>query len=517
MDENNINDINVENTAQDNGQVTEEPIEDAAIAPESSEEVIAAPAEAESEQATEETVSEEIAPEESAAEEQPAPVLDPCETKSAEPAAYAFRWDYNTQKSYDGTVKTSSKPSKGVLTYAIILTVTLLASIAVLVGAILFGDAISLAPAEEPMKFSDALALDGLYDYCLPSYVAISVIKTNGAEGYGSGIVITEDGYISTNYHVVEGAKKITIITSNGTKHEATFVDGDEVNDIAVIKVSGKKFTPAVLGNSSQTKVGERVMAIGTPYSISYAGSMTVGYVSGVERSYAVMNNNGTVNKVLKLIQTDTSVNPGNSGGPLFNMNGEVIGIVTMKIAGANYEGMGFAIPIDGAKKMIFDIIENGKITDTELGSAVQGAALGISGHAIEGDKKYLMTADYCIEIQTDDLGDYIEWSLGMSTEKIYVTDTETLDAVGLEGSYSYHAPCTGIMIKSTSDGFDSNEKLKVEDVIVSANGVICDTMSALQELIFNSKVGDVLKLEIFRDGGFMFVEVELGVANSME
>ena len=514
MDENNINEINAENTPQDNGQINE-PIEEA-VASEVTEES-ATTSEAATEQASKEAMPEVSVPEESAIEEQVAPVLDSCESKPAEPAAYAFRWDYNTQKSYDGAVKTASKPSKGVLTYAIILTVTLLASIAVLVGAIIFGDSISLTPAKEQMQFSDELALDQLYDYCLPSYVAISVVGDKGTSGYGSGIVITEDGYISTNYHVVEGAKKITVITSNGTKHDATYIDGDEINDIAVIKVSGKKFTPAVLGSSSQTKVGERVMAIGTPYSISYAGSMTAGYVSGIEREYQVMNDNGTVNKTLKLIQTDTSVNPGNSGGPLFNMNGEVIGIVTLKIAGANYEGMGFAIPIDGAKKMIFDIIENGKITNADLGSAVKGAALGITGRLVEGDKKYLMTADYCIEVQTDDLGDYIEWSIGLSKEKIYVTDTETLDAVGLDGAYPYHAPCTGILVKTTSKGFDSNEKLNVEDVIISANGVVCDTMTVLQEMIYASRIGDVLELEIFRDGGYMFVNVELGAANSME
>ena len=258
-------------------------------------------------------------------------------------------------------------------------------------------------------------------------------------------------------------------------------------------------------------------MAIGTPYSISYAGSMTAGYVSGIERQYAVKNTNGTVNKILKLIQTDTSVNPGNSGGPLFNMNGEVIGVVVLKITGSSYEGMGFALPIDGVRDMIFDIIENGKITDENSGSAVQGAALGISGHQVVGDQKYLMTSQYCIEVQTDDEGDYIEWSLGMSTEKVYITDTATLDAMGLEGAYPYHAPCTGIMVKTTSEGFDSNEKLQVEDVIISANGITCDVMSTLQEIIFNSRVGDVLHLEVCRNGEYIFVDVELGLANSME
>lgn len=452
-----------------------------------------------------------------ATEEIPIPPLDDCDTPKIEPSTYAFRWDYNEQKRHDATVQSQRKSSHGVAVYATILTVTFLIAVTLLVCTLLFSDYFQGSTPREPMQYSDALALDELYDYCLPSYVAISVVTNSGTEGVGSGIIITEDGYISTNYHVVDDAKKITVVTSSGKKYDAQYIDGDEVNDIAVIKVSAKKLTPAVLGSSSDTKVGERVMAIGTPYSISYAGSMTAGYVSGIERQYAVKNDNGTVNKILKLIQTDTSVNPGNSGGPLFNMNGEVIGVVVLKIAGTNYEGMGFALPIDGVKDIIFDIIENGKITDENSGSAVQGAALGISGHAIEGDKKYLMTASYCIEVLTDDEGDYINWSTGIYVEKIYVTDTKMLEAVGLDGAYPYNAPCTGVMIKTTSAGFDANEKLKFEDVIVSANGTACDTMSTLQEIILNSRVGDVLHLEVFRDGSYIFVDVELGLANSME
>ena len=450
-------------------------------------------------------------------EEQPVPVLEPAQIPRAEPAVYAFRWDYNEQRKYDGTPKAKSKTSKGVLAYAIILTFTFLLAIAVLIGALFYGDYFKHSSSGLPMQYSDELALDALYDYCLPSYVAISVIGNDGTEGAGSGIVITEDGYISTNYHVVENAKKITVITSNGTKHDATFIDGDEVNDIAVIKVSAKRLTPAVIGNSKNTKVGERVIAIGTPYSISYAGTLTSGYVSGIERQYAVMNDNGTVNKILKLIQTDTSVNPGNSGGPLFNMNGEVIGIVVMKIAGGNYEGMGFAIPVDGVIDMIYDIIENGKLTDKNSGSAVQGAALGISGHSIEGGKKYLINSQYCVEVLSDTLGEYITWKIGVSSQKIYLDDTSSLEAVGLEGAYTYEPAFTGVLVKSTSEGFDSNKKLKPDDIIVSANGIPCDTISVLQEIIFDSRIGDALTLEVYRNGNLLFIDVELGMANDMD
>lgn len=501
MDERNINDIN-DGIDNDKEPVLEIKDENAA---------------ADDEAVVEEEVSlfsTTEATDASAIEERPEEPLDSDTVTKNNPAAYAFRWDYDEQRQYDNKSKQKGKSSRGVLAYAIILTVTFLLSIAVLAGALLFGDYLSTSPTREPIQTSDNMALDALYDYCLPSYVAISVVTNNGTEGVGSGIVITEDGYITTNYHVVENAKKITVITSNGTKHDAQFIDGDEVNDIAVIKVSAKKLTPAVLGSSNNTKVGERVMAIGTPYRIGYAGSMTSGYVSGINRDYQVMNDNGTVSKTLKLIQTDTSVNPGNSGGPLFNMNGEVIGVVVMKITGSNYEGMGFALPIDGVRDMIFDIIENGKITDENLGSAFQGAALGISGHEIVSDTKYLMTEDYCIKVLTDDVGDYIEISLG---SKIYITDTAGLEAAGLNGAYPYKAPCTGVLVKKTSEGFDSNEKLMFEDIITSANGIACDSMATLQGIIFNSRVGDVLHLEVYRNNEYISIDVELGLANSME
>lgn len=520
MDEKNINDINNENenpnndtesTLEVNGDTAVEAVNENAVSNvdcnitadenivDDSDTGFTAPSEA---------------PNISAIEEPPEPSLDSYKVSRNEPAAYAFRWDYGEQRYYDGMTKRANKASRGVAVYAVILTVTFLLAIAVLIGSLVFGDYLSSTPARDPLQYGDDLSLDALYDHCLPSYVAISVLTNSGTEGVGSGIVITEDGYISTNYHVVENAKKITVITSNGTKYDAQYIDGDEVNDIAVIKVSAKRLTPAVLGSSSNTKVGERVMAIGTPHDIDYAGSMTSGYVSGIERQYQVMNANGTVSKTLKLIQTDTTVNPGNSGGPLFNMNGEVIGVVVLKITGGSYEGMGFALPIDGVRGMIFDIIENGKITDENSGSAFQGAALGISGHEIKKDTKYLMTADYCIEVHTDDKGDYIEISLG---SKIYITDTEALNAVGLEGAYPYKAPCTGVLIKTTSKGFDSNEKLKFEDIITAANGIACDSMATLQGIIFNSRVGDVLQLEVYRNNEYISVDVELGLANSME
>ena len=506
MEEKNFND-NIENNIENQSEPLEVSDEASLIAEETISEVT---------QEISDTVADEATAQDTAIEE---PVNEELVTDipSAPAATYAFRWDYNEQRSYDDG-KIGSKKSRGALTYAIILCVTLLVALAALAGSIILGDFIP-DQSKHPMAFSDDLALDSLYEYCLPSYVAISV-KTASGEGAGSGIIITESGYISTNYHVVEDAKKITVITYDGQKYDAEYIDGDEINDIAVIKISAFGLKAAVLGDSDSTAVGERVMAIGTPYSIDYRGSMTAGYISGVNRQYSIKNDNGTVNKTLKLLQTDTSVNPGNSGGPLFNMNGEVIGVVTMKIAGSNYEGMGFAIPINGVKNMIFDIIENGEITDSSYGSAVQGAALGISGREVENGQKYLITETSCIPVYTDNNGEYIklqQTSFPYLTEKIYISDTEALKELGVVDPTHYTAPYTGVLVISATEGFDSAKKLEKFDIIYSVNGVVCEEMSVIQNIVYNSRIGDKLALEVYRNGRLINVTVELGRSTDME
>ncbi len=427
---------------------------------------------------------------------------------------HVYRWNYNDQLEHDNSKKSAKKQRGNGVAYAIILASTFVISLAILFGTVILGDYIKPNPvARDPMEYSDSLDLSALYDFCLPSYVAIST-STNGGTGTGSGIIITEDGYISTNYHVVADAEKITVILSNDTRYTAEYIDGDEMNDIAVIKINARGLIPAEIGSSANSRVGERVMAIGTPYSISYASSMTSGYISGIDRKYAIKNDNGTVNKVLKLIQTDTSVNPGNSGGPLFNMNGEVIGIITMKIAGADYEGMNFALPIDGVIDMIYDIIENGKITSSS-GSATQGAALGISGVEVEAGCEYLITEDSGVDVKEDSKGKYIEYGTILNPKKAYLDDEDTIKEI--YGEYNrFTAEKTGFLIMSTQKGFDSETKLQPYDILMSANGTKIDSRLTIQEILIDCHVGDVVNFEVYRNGQVINVLVSLGVANDM-
>ena len=199
-----------------------------------------------------------------------------------------------------------------------------------------------------------------------PSYFGQSATGTST----GSGFIITEDGYVVTNYHVVEGASKILVNTHGGEEFPAVLVGQDKTNDVAVLKMEDAKDLPHVtMGSSSELAVGDQVAAIGNPLG-DLTATLTVGYVSAKDRD--VTTEGATIN----MLQTDAAINSGNSGGPLFNMKGEVVGITTAKYSGssssgASIEGIGFAIPIDDVASMINDLINYGYVTGAYLGVMV--------------------------------------------------------------------------------------------------------------------------------------------------
>jgi len=208
------------------------------------------------------------------------------------------------------------------------------------------------------------------------SVVAISctAIISNGyvqqqGTSSGSGFVLSADGYVITNYHVVEGATQIEVITFDGQSYTAQLKGYDATNDLAVLKTEAKDLQPVKIGSSDKLIIGDMVVAIGNPLG-ELTSTQTVGYISGKDRE---VSTDGTV---INMLQTDAAINPGNSGGPLFNMNGEVVGITTAKYSGttasgASIEGIGFAIPIDDVTRMISDIIEHGYVTGAYLGVSV--------------------------------------------------------------------------------------------------------------------------------------------------
>ncbi len=194
----------------------------------------------------------------------------------------------------------------------------------------------------------------------------------------GSGFVISQDGYVVTNFHVVEGASSVNVVLFDGKTYPAALVGYDSTNDIALLKVEATGLSAVTLGSSDDLIVGDQVVAIGNPLG-ELTSTLTVGYVSAKERT---VSTDGTV---INMIQTDAAINSGNSGGPLFNMKGEVVGITTAKFSGASssgatIEGIGFAIPIDDVLEELSELKEFGYIKSAYLGVMVQNMDASVAG-----------------------------------------------------------------------------------------------------------------------------------------
>lgn len=229
-----------------------------------------------------------------------------------------------------------------------------------------------------------AMSVPELYDACIASVVSIRTEKESGM-GIGSGVILREDGYVGTAAHVVEACARVEVILSDGRRFEAETVGCDTLTDLALLKIDAEDLTAATLGTSSALLAGERVVAIGTPASLDYAGSVCSGEISCALRTVKFYSEEGgTLEKRMKLIQMSAPVNPGNSGCPLFDAFGRVVGIVTMKL-GQQFSGIGFAIPSDGAS-LIWEAMRTGEVLDDGVLSAVslRAATLGIEGEAYE-------------------------------------------------------------------------------------------------------------------------------------
>jgi serine protease Do len=218
-----------------------------------------------------------------------------------------------------------------------------------------------------------------IYAKNIDGIVSISS-ETEKGTGIGSGFFVSRDGYVATAAHVVENARKVWVILSSGKRLEARVVDENEFSDVALLKVDGEDHKALDFGSASALSVGDTVTAIGTPASLEYAGSLSSGEVSYNNRILKVYDGGGALTKKMKVIQTNAEVNPGNSGCPLFNSKGEVVGMVSMKL-GRDYEGLGFALPAEGVKRII-EAMASGEELDFDIleGVAIPVPRIGISG-----------------------------------------------------------------------------------------------------------------------------------------
>ena len=271
-------------------------------------------------------------------------------------------------------------------------------------------------------------------------------------QGAGSGVIITNDGYIVTNNHVIEGASKITVTTSDQQEYEAELVGTDSITDIAVLKIDAKGLTPATYGNSDQLAVGDMAVAIGNPLG-ELGGTVTAGIISALDRELAIDG------KTMTLLQTDSSINPGNSGGGLFNGDGQLIGIVVAKSSGSDVEGLGFAIPINKAADVAQQILEKGYV----------------SGQP----------------------------STGMSyTESSGQNSTDRLFNNGQSTTYVYIAAVEGTNAQKA--GFQKG------DMVYAVDGTEITSFNDLSSIVTSHSVGDKLKFTIVRNGQKMDLTLTL-------
>ncbi len=293
-----------------------------------------------------------------------------------------YQWStdsYNTEEK-----PKKQKSGKGLKVFAIIMTVLFFVTAGAFAGFIFLenevadieisetsgikndGPDISLnnRPAPEDTEYKDGvLSTEEISAKVRPSVVGVVTYDVGAsltATGMGSGIIMSEDGYILTNAHVVSGATGILVVLNNEEEFEAKLIGIDEKTDIAVIKIEADDLTKAEFGNSDELVVGERIVAIGNPTGLNLAGSTTQGIVSGLQRNITVNTGNSQIS--MEVIQVDAAINPGNSGGALINKYGQVVGINSAKLSSTKIEGIGFAIPMNTAKPIIDDLISYGYV-----------------------------------------------------------------------------------------------------------------------------------------------------------
>ena len=310
-------------------------------------------------------------------------------------------------------------------------------------------------------------AVEKVYDGVL----MIRNYQNNEVASTGTGFVYKIDGdnaYVMTNQHVVDGADKITLITSNDEEIDGEVLGGDSYVDIAIIKIKKYDGIKALqLGNSENAKLGDLVFTIGSPLGYEYRGSVSTGHLAGKDRLVSVSTDSNTSGSdwVMKVLQTDAAINPGNSGGPLMNTNGEVIGVISMKFVQTEVEGMGFAIPIEYV---------NSKIETLEKGEKIEWPLLGVS--------------------------------------MINVSDAKN------SYRYNYNIPNdvnSGVVVAGIQSGSGAADSdLKEGDIITKLNGEEVQDSAYLRYELYKYSVGDKIEITYIRDGKEHTTKVVLSSSN---
>ena len=316
------------------------------------------------------------------------------------------------------------------------------------------------SPTPEPVTIrqqaaGEAESLADMVARLSPSVVGIAT-RQNGQQGIGSGVIVSADGYILTNHHVAAEGAEVTLIFADGTKELASAVWSSQALDLAIVKAREGSYPAAAMGSVEDVRVGEQVVAIGTPLALQFQHTVTGGIVSALNRTLQVPSGRSTA-FMEQLIQTDVAINPGNSGGPLLNQRGELIGIVTVRVEEA--AGIGFAIPIDIARPIVEHFLADGSYVTPKMGA-------------------YLFDSE---------IARYYDANSTMTTG-LYVIDVEPGSAAQSAG-------------------------IQTGDILLRADGRECRTLLDLRYVLFSHKVGETLELEVQRGGEILHLTPKLTAA----
>ncbi|MBQ7337821.1 MAG: trypsin-like peptidase domain-containing protein [Clostridia bacterium] len=443
------------------------------------------------------------APTEAAASESNGSKTESEQPPAAPETVVRYRWNYETQRATDEQLSARKRRS-GILTYAIIMTAFFAVSFVILVASLLtggltgrnsssldnYGGASSdrIVYIREDDGENGLLTIQEIAEQSKPGVVAVTVKKTMG-QGVGTGFVLTEDGYIATNYHVVQNGVSVQVSLYGGETYEATVINYSEPDDLAVLKIDATDLPVLPIGDSDDVLVGDDVVVIGHPAGLEYGWSTTNGIVSAINREVKIKNTDGTLNKKMTLLQTNANVNSGNSGGPMLNERGEVIGIISMKLADG-YEGMGFAIPINGAMEIVNAIIENGSADHVDSSVSEGRPVLGITGMDV--------VKGYTIILYED------------GTYSAYPTGGVPADAA--EGR-SYEIERSGFLVAEVDETTDAYGKLQEGDVIFAIDGVETSNRNAMMAILDDKSVGDEVVVDCLRDGEIHSCKITLSPA----
>ena len=296
---------------------------------------------------------------------------------------------------------------------------------------------------ENIAEIPGAISWQDVYEKVMPSVVSITCYSSRSTSS-GTGVIMDAGGYIITNAHVVEGAQRIQVLLTDGRELEAKCVGSDVLSDLAVLRVSAIGLQPAEFGDSNALRVGDEVVAIGDPLGVELRGTMTNGIISGINRDIK------SGNRTLTLLQTTAALNTGNSGGPLVNCYGQVVGINTMKIgdyaSSAGVEGLGFAIPITAVQTVLEQLANRGYVAGRP--------SLGIEGQEISTFYQF-----------------YYRMPAG-----VLITALEDSSSAAMQG-------------------------LRRGDILTALDGRSVTSLDVLEEIIYASAVGDELEASVYRDG----------------